>query len=169
MFQVGEYVVNANNGVCRVEEVVQMSMPGGRGVKECYVIVPLGDCTAKTYIPVENKKRQIRAVMTRSEAQELMDTFMDIEETWIESDKLREKTYKEAIFSSDPRRLVSILRTMYVRGEMRRAEGKKVTTIDERYFRIAEKNLHGELAFALDMPAEDIRKMILRKVKMEKR
>ena len=169
MFQIGDFVVSAGGGVCRIEDVVQMEMPGITAKKDCYLVIPIGENAAKKYIPVENKKKQIRPVMTREEAEQLMSGFMEIEETWIESDKLREKTYKEAIFSSDPRRLVSILKTMYQRGQERQAEGKKTTTIDERYLRIAEKNLHDELAFVLDITTEDVRDTIIKKVKAGKK
>ncbi len=165
MFQVGDFVVNASNGVCRIEDVVTMEMPGGRGAKECFLVVPLGGNAAKMYVPVENKKNQIRSIMSKKQAGDLLDDITSIHEAWIESDKLREKTYKEAIYSCDPRQLVSILHTMYNRGQARQAEGKKITTIDERYFRIAEKNLLEELAFVLDLEPEQVRTMILKQIR----
>ena len=39
-------------------------------------------------------------------------------------------------------------------------EGKKVTVVDEKYFRQAEEQLFGELAFALDVDKTKISEMI---------
>ena len=165
MFQIGDYVVNANNGVCRVEDIVMLSVPGSNTKTEYYRVIPTGEHAAKMFIPVNGKNQQIRPIMSKEEAGRLLEDFMEIEEAWVESDKLREKTYKDAIFSTDPKRLVSILKTMYMRSEERLAEGKKITTIDERYFRIAEKNLHDELAFVLDKTPQEVREEIMTKVR----
>ncbi len=102
--------------------------------------------------------------MTKKEANALIKRIGKIEETTIEVEKQREQIYKEAIFSCDPERLVSILKTLHRRSEQRAAEGKKNTTVDERYYRLAEKNLHSELAFALQKDMAKIREMIMKQV-----
>ena len=38
--------------------------------------------------------------------------------------------------------------------------GRKETAVDARYFRIAEDQLYGELAVALDMPRENVESYI---------
>ena len=40
------------------------------------------------------------------------------------------------------------------------AQGKKATTVDERYFHAAEEQLYEELSIALDMPKEGMRAYI---------
>ena len=164
MFNLGDYVVSANEGVCVVQDLVSMRMPGSVSGKKCYLIVPVEKSGAKLYVPVDSNRQQVRPIMTRQEALTLLHDITTIEEAWIANDKQREQVYKDAIFSCDPRKLVSILKTMHNRGNRRVAEGKKITTVDERYFRIAEKNLHNELAFVLDKDAETIRKMIQKTV-----
>ena len=49
--------------------------------------------------------------------------------------------------------------------EERILENKKVTATDERYFRMAEEQLYGELAVALSMKKEDVQAYILNRVK----
>ena len=39
-------------------------------------------------------------------------------------------------------------------------EGKKTTVLDERYFKLAENQLYGELAFALGVQKSEISQMI---------
>ena len=59
--------------------------------------------------------------------------------------------YKEALKSCDCRKLIRIIKTLYDRKMDRIRDGKKVTVVDERYFRQAEEQLYGELAFAMEM------------------
>lgn len=45
------------------------------------------------------------------------------------------------------------------------AAGKKVTTGDEKYLHLAESNLYGELAVALDMEQEQVKQFIIDRIK----
>ena len=109
---------------------------------------------------MDNAKVPIRAVMTEKEAKALVKEIPGIEELWEKDDKLREKRYKEAIRSCDPREWVRIIKTSYLRQEERRAQGKKATTVDERYFHSAEDHLYSELAIALGIPREKVKTYI---------
>ena len=43
-------------------------------------------------------------------------------------------------------------------------EGKKNTTVDEHYFKIAENHLYGELSFALQISKEEVIQMIIKNI-----
>lgn len=160
MFAVGDYVINANNGICKIEDKVQLNLPMGEKNKLYYLIVPVGEKGTKIYIPVDSDKQRIRKVMNEDEALRIIDEIPGIDATWISNDKQREQTYKEAIFSCEPKRLVGILKCMYLRNRQRNAEGKKNTTIDDRYFRLAENSLYSELAFAMQKDKDEMRQLI---------
>ncbi len=78
----------------------------------------------------------------------------------MENEKEREKLYKEAIHSRDPKRLISIMKTLYIRRQKRLEEGKKTTAVDERYFKLAENQLYSELAFALGVEKSELNEII---------
>ena len=44
------------------------------------------------------------------------------------------------------------------------AQGKKVTSTDERYFKLAEDSLYSELGFAMDMDKEDVSDFIKERI-----
>ena len=73
----------------------------------------------------------------------------------------REKTYKDALASRDATRLISIIKTLYLRKKERSDAGKKNTAVDERYFKLAENQLHAELAFALGEEKQNIQQIII--------
>lgn len=164
MFEIGDYVINANNGICRIEDKVHLNLPMSDKKKLYYLIVPIKEKSTKLYIPVDSEKQRIRKAMDEAQALEVIDGIQDIEAVWIENDKQREQIYKEAIFSCEPKQLVGILKCMYLRNWQRNAEGKKNTTIDERYFKVAENNLYSELAFAMNKDKDEMRRLITDKI-----
>ncbi len=161
MFSVGDYVVKVNDGVCRVDQTLRLpSMGAEKGEIPYFLLVPVADVETKVYIPVSEEYPDIRPVMGKKEASGLLRRIDQIEESFIESDRQREQFYKDAIRSLDPDRLVGILKNIYKRGCRRRAEGKKSTAVDDRYFKIAEEALCQELGFVLATNEGDIRKQV---------
>lgn len=160
MFEIGDYVMSANNGICRIEDKVRLELPMGDKDRLYYLLVPLEEKQTKIYIPVNGEKQRMRKVLDEESAWNVIDDIPGIDATWIQNDKQREQTYKDAIFSCEPKRLIGILKCMYLRNQKRSAEGKKNTTVDERYFRLAENNLYSELAFAMNKDKGEMRQII---------
>ena len=162
MFKKGDFVVNTNNGICEIKDVVTMNMSGTD--KEYYLLVPINEQTAKVYVPVDLSTQRIRLAMNKDEALSLIESIPDIHETYIENEKERERTYKEALNSRDPKRLVGIIKTLYLRRQKRLDAGKKNTAVDDRYFKLAENHLHNELAFALEIDKSEILELIFNRI-----
>ena len=158
MFKKGDFVVNTNNGICEIKDVVIMNMSGTD--KEYYLLVPINEQTAKVYVPIDLATQRIRLAMNKDEALSLIESIPGIHETYIENEKERERTYKEALNSRDPKHLVGIIKTLYLRRQARLDAGKKNTAVDDRYFKLAENHLHNELAFALNVDKEAVTKII---------
>lgn len=49
-----------------------------------------------------------------------------------------------------------MIKTLYQRKKSRVSNGKKVTIVDEHYFRKAEEQLYEELAYALELEKEQV-------------
>ena len=162
MYKIGDFVVNTNNGICEITDIVTMNLSGND--KEYFLLVPISEKTAKVYIPVDMAAERIRLTMSETEALDLIHGLKDIPEVYIENEKEREKTYKDALSSRDPKRLISIIKTLYLRKQKRIQDGKKVTAVDERYFKLAENQLHGELAFALHVEKSEVHRIIIENI-----
>ncbi len=158
MFKKGDFVVNANNGICEVTDTTTMKVSGQE--KEYYVLVPLQEQTAKVFISVDTAENKIRLAMNEEEARDVIKSIKSVEVTYVENDKEREKIFREALSSCDPKRLVSIIKTLYLRRQKRLEEGKKSTAVDERYFKLAENHLHSELAFSLGVEKSEVTQII---------
>ena len=165
MYKVGDYVVYGTNGVCQVKAVGRMDSSIMDNKREYYTLVPIYSKTGKIYVPVDSEKVFIRKILSKEEAVSFVDEIKDIEKLWVADEKTRENTYKEALRKQDCREYVRIIKTIYSRKEERISENKKVTATDERYFRMAEEQLYGELAVSLSIKKEDVQEYISNRMK----
>lgn len=164
MFEKGDYMVYGTTGVCQVEEVTEMKMKGASSAKLYYVLRPCFQKGNTIFTPIDNEKIVMRAVMSKDEAEALVAQIPEIEVFQETDDKEREKQYKEAIKSGDSGEWIRIIKTCYLRSRKREAEGKRATTVDERYFRTAEDHLYAELSVALGIVREKVRDYITEKL-----
>ncbi len=160
MYRIGEYVVKANTGVCKIDEIVTRCLSEASEAKDYYVLVPVDDPRAKVFVPVASDKTNMRRAMDEKQAIEFIYSIPGIGVKWIESDKFREQEYKNAMKSNDPASLVGIIKNLYLRSRERENQGKKVTAVDDRYFKMAENALNSELAHALGKNKDEIRTLI---------
>lgn len=155
MFKEGDFIVYESRGICQVEAITELNLPGAAKGKKYYELKPVYDEGGKIYSAVDNEKVLMRPMLTREEAEALIEEIPQISEMWIGDEKQREAKYKEAMRSCDCRQWVSIIKTLYSRRESRLSQGKKTTNTDDRYFKKASDNLHGELAMALGIEKEE--------------
>ena len=152
MFETGDYIVYGSTGICQVMGVTTMNMDGIPKDRLYYILRPDGQTEGKIFTPVDNVKLVMRRVMTRTDAENLINEIPDIETLNIKDDKLREEKYKECLRSCESREMIRIIKTIYLRKKERFAKGKKVTATDERYLKQAEENLYSELSMLLGVP-----------------
>jgi len=159
MCKIGDFVINTNNGICEIKDIVSMNISGSD--KDYYLLVPVEEKTAKVYLPLDNADQRIRYIMSEEEVWTLIHSIKDIPEVYIENEKEREKTYKEALSSKNPKQLISIIKTLYLRKQKRLEAGKKNTAVDERYFKLAENHLHAEISFVLKVEKTEVHKILV--------
>ena len=101
MFKKGDFVVNANNGICEITDRTFEKVFGHE--KEYYVIVPLQEPTVKVYISVDSAENKMRLAMSKNEAWDIIKSIKTVEETYVENEKERERIFREALASRDPK------------------------------------------------------------------
>ncbi|SEP87698.1 transcriptional regulator, CarD family [Lachnospiraceae bacterium RM5] len=162
MFKVNDLVIYGSNGVCKIIAVGKLD--GMSNDKQYYTLEPYYAKASKYFLPVDNDKVVLRKILSKDEANALIDDIKNIGVLWISDERKRELDYKEAIKKCDPVELVKIIKTIYHRKEERLAVGKKITAGDEKYFNIAENSLYGELACSLDIDKDEVKDYIISKV-----
>lgn len=164
MFEIGDFVVKANNGICKVEDIGRLDISSENKDRMYFYLNPIGEANSRLYVPVEKAGAGLRKVVTEEEAWKIIEQIPEVEEAWIADDKQREQKYKEAIQSCDLKKLISIIKNMYHRKERRTAQGKKNTSVDEHFFKLAENNLYTELAFAIGREKDEMKQIIADKI-----
>lgn len=108
-------------------------------------------------MPVDSQKdHTMRKVLERTEAERLIGTIPEIPLLVITNDKMTEQMYKDCMKSNDCQELVKLIKTIHQRKQKRIQAGRKITAVDAKYFHLAEENLYGELAVALDLSREEV-------------
>lgn len=156
MFQVSDRVVYGAYGVCTVTAVGELSISMADRHRQYYTLCPVYQKEAVVYVPVDSFKVKMRPVLSRKEADELIAEIPEIDTIWIANEREREGQYKKALLSCDCRELIKTIKTIYKRKQARVNSGKKVASVDERYFQQAEEQLYGELAYVLEMEREEV-------------
>lgn len=164
MFEVGEYIVYGVKGVCRVLDITHIDISGADKDRLYYVLAPVGESSGKIYAPTDNQKVMMRRIISKEQAQQLINEMPQIEPLWVPNEKQREMKYKEALNTCDYHAWVSIVKTLYLRRQERVAQGKKITALDERYMRTAENELYSELSLTLGVPKTEMEDYIREKL-----
>ena len=162
MFQVGEYIVCDHNGVCQVLAVTEM--PELKKDVLYYQLEPVYSRGSRIFVPVDSNKLVMRRVFTEEEVETLLKEIPSIETIWISNEKKREEQYREVARKYDCREWVKIIKTIYLRKQNRRMEGKKITYIDEKYMKLAEENLYGEISIPLKISPDRVERFIRNRI-----
>ncbi len=156
MFQVKDKVVYGTHGVCEIAEIGKLSMSVADKKRKYYTLYPVYQKESAIYVPVDSEKIKMRPVITRDEIQSLLEKIPQLENIWVANEREREVQYKEALLSCDCQELIRVIKTIYLRKKSRVRDGKKVAAVDERYYRQAEEQLYGELAYVLGIDKEEV-------------
>ena len=153
IYKEGDMVVYGTEGLCRVQEVTDMTFDGRT---DRYYVLKRGE--SLTYVPVNNEKSvsKMRLVLTKDEITQLLDTMPLENDPWISNDRDRQAAFKEIILYGDIRDIILLARKLKYQQRDQEAQGKKLHLVDERVFKEAEKLISEELAYVLGIDRDKV-------------
>lgn len=158
MFNVGEYIVYGKRGVCSVQNIGHLKLPGIDENRLYYTLVPVYT-TETIFAPVDTGVF-MRPVITKEQAMELIAKIPTIEESLeipLETNsKEMPDYYKSLLTTHDCSDLIRLIVTVYSRSQIASEHNKKLCQTDQNYMRDAEDILYGELSVALGIPKEEM-------------
>ncbi len=164
MFEIGEYVVCGNNGVCLIQEITTLRMSGVDQNRKYYILKPVYSAGSTIYVPVDALQSSLRRILSKEEATVLLDSIPQVQVMIIKDEKTVEAQYRECMQSNRCDELVKLLKTLENRKKSRLEKGHKVTALDSRYYKMAEDNLCGELAIVLGITRTEAVKFLAGKM-----
>lgn len=159
MFKIADKVVYGETGVCIIEDICEKEFIKNQK-KMYYVLRPVQANGNIIYAPLENNKIAMRKIITKDQAKALIKQIPSIVENMEATDDLTFQDYKNEIISHNPDKLVELTARIYNKKRVVSLQKKRLNAIDEKYMKIAENLLFGELAEALEIPIEDVPKYI---------
>ena len=166
MFQKGEYVVYGSLGVCRIKDLITRQFEGLDAAHPYYVLEPVYQ-EGVLYVPADNPKIALRAVISAEEANRLIDAIPATESKAFHSRSAQELSahYEQALLSHNCKDLIELTMSIYNKKAALARQNKKFGRVDEHFMKQAEDALNGELAVALGIQKEQVPAYIAQRVK----
>ncbi|MBQ9155173.1 MAG: CarD family transcriptional regulator [Eubacterium sp.] len=158
MYKIGDYIIYGNSGVCKVVDYMQPDDMEGK--QTYYVLSPLSARGSTIFSPVDNQKVYMRPVISREEAEALLEGIPDYEDMEIVEVRAQEQQYKDIIKNYDCTEFLRFIKALYERKKSREAIGRKITALDEKYLILAKGSLLNELSIALDMEVDEVDQLL---------
>lgn len=157
MYQVGELVLYGNTGVCKITEISSKELPGTNATQLYYTMKPLHQ-ECMIFTPVDNKKVFMRPVISKHEAERLIDTIPGMETQIYHSSVMSELTqhYEASFQTHDCADLIVLTMSIYAKKRSMEEQKRRFGAVDERFMKRAEELLFSELAAALGIARDDV-------------
>lgn len=156
MYKIDEYLVYRKS-VCQVKEIKEKA-----GTKY-YQLVPIDDASLKIEVPVEDKDKVLRNLITKEEIENLIKNMPNIELIDC-NDRMIELEYRNLLATGNREDIIKVIKTAYLRNKTRLDNKKKISEKDMTYLEKAEKLLYNEFSVVLNLSLEDTKQYIINKV-----
>ncbi len=161
MFACGEYVFHESGGVCRIDDICVAPLESMPADRKYYVMKPIHDLNSVIYIPVDSDRIFLRRLLTREEAEELLDRIPFVRAFEAENAKLLRQKYTEAMDTHQPLEWVRVIKTVYLRANMQEGRPRRISETERSFSDRARRNLHAELSLALGLAEAEMEQYIV--------
>ncbi len=156
MFNVGDTVMHSGMGVCRVEKIEKKEITKGK-TNEFYVLKPVYENEKTTvYVPVNSDKIKLRHLLTQEDIKKIISALPENKSEWIDNDARRKEEYSKIIKNGDHIATMGVIKELYERKKEKEQSGKRLHIADEKLLGEAQKIIHQELAFTMNIELDDV-------------
>lgn len=162
MYNVGDVVIYSSHGLCSVEDICEQTFSDI--TKTYYVLQPLNDSKLTIRTPIDNAKKQLRDVIQKEEAIQILQSFTSPGVEWIEQNTHRMRFHVEIIKTGDRQKQANLLNTLLRKKFEYEANEKKFPNQEEKLLHSLQEIIFSEFSIALDKPSEEIYDYVLAKL-----
>ncbi len=163
MYSVGERLIYGQTGVCEIIDICEKTFIKNQK-NLYYVLKPLNMENNLIYAPVENNKVFMRRLITLEQAEKLICDIPQIMDKICDTAELTKEYYTEKINNHTLEQLVELTAIIYAKKLNVEKMKKRLNIIDEKYMKIGENLLFGELSTVLDIPLSEVQGYIEQKI-----
>lgn len=157
MYHIGELIFYGGTGVCRITDITKMGFLDVAGEELYYTLKPLHqECVIRS--PVNNTKVFMRPVITKDEAERLIDMIPSIKAEPYHNKVTNQLIvhYKETIKTYNCADLLELTMSIYAKKQEIEEQKRKFGVVDERFMKQAEELLFSELSVALGISKDEV-------------
>lgn len=163
MYEIGDKVVYGQMGVCTIIDICEKIFIK-RQKRKYYVLKPIEFDNNLIYAPIKNGKVYMRYLISKDEANRLIDSIPAIIDGISGEDEITKEEYIDKINNHSLKDLVELTAFIYSKKLNAQALKKRLNAIDEKYMKISENLLFGELAAVFDIPMSKIQEYIEKRI-----
>lgn len=164
MYQIGEFIVYGNNGVCEVIDIGPINIGGVNKNTKYYTLKPIYE-SGNIFVPVDTPVF-IRSVSTYDEVQDLIKSIPSINEIEYDEKNVRllQSHYMKLLEARDCKSLLTILAITENKKSIAVKSGRKFGQIDDKFMKIARGLIDDEFSVVLGIQKEDVEEYIKEKI-----
>ncbi len=163
----GEYVMYTAQGICTFQGEEQKSFDG-KNFRKYLILVPLKSDKSVYYIPENMADKKLRPLKSREEVCRLVDSIPTMQTCeWGEKNRRRE-FFGDVLKSDDSRRIISLIKSLYMKQLEMDREGKRLSSGEEDAMRTAESIIYQEFSVVLGIEQSKVREIFSEKIQSAK-
>ena len=154
MFKVGQNVYSQTSGVCVISSIEEKNF--GVGEVKYFVLESIFKKQAsKTYIPVDKADVQLRKLITKREAKDLLKYISKAEKVWENDPKQRRQMFEEMYKSRDLKNVCQLIKSLYLQNEELKKQKKSLSMLDKDFFDKIQRDVIEELSLVMGVSIEE--------------
>ena len=156
MYKINDYLIYKRE-VCQVKALTKINN------QDYYILENKADSSLKISVPLKEEKSLLRPLSTSKEITKSLDNIDNIKPLNLTDRNLEEK-YKSLLQGNTLEDLIIIMKTTYLRNEVRKSNKKHLGDKDTYYQELSEKFLFNEVAYSMQISYNDAKELVLNKL-----
>lgn len=166
MYKIGDTVLHPTAGVCKIANIKSEDFLG-LGLKEFYVLNPVYDKGQIIHSPVDSVKITLRRVLSEKEIYSLIHSVSCDEPLWTDNDAMRKEIFSKTLKTDDQAKIIQLIIEICEKRKEKTQNGKKLHISDESILHEAERIIHQEFAYALNINVDSVAQFIMKELNIE--
>jgi len=159
MYNVGDVVIYSSHGLCSIEDICEQTF--NSITKTYYVLQPLNEPQLVIRTPIDNSKKQLRDIIKKEEALNILHSFTSPGVEWIEQNTHRSRVHLEIFKSGNRQKQAKLLNTLLRKKIEYNADEKKFPNQEEKLLQSLQENIFSEFSIALNKSSDEIYEYVL--------
>lgn len=167
MYKVGNMVMHPHAGVCKIEDI-RIEKFSKMSDKMYYILRPIYEQgNSKIYVPIDSQKIHLRKLLSIEDIHQLIRAVDFNTRLWIDNDSKRQEKFNQILKSNHQEEIIQLIAEIHNKQKEKQEEGKKLHLADMRIMQEAEKMIHQEFAFSLNIGIDEVADFIMKELHIE--